>query len=143
MRNKHKFRQTVLFTATMPPSVERCISCLVMGRRGGEFRCFADPFCPRCSCSSCALAGVRIFDSPLTLCASLARKYLRRPVNVHIGTVGKPVDRVSIARDVFVHEACMFVCVCVCVRVCVWHVVPPFFRSLAAPLSNHNPKAAH
>ncbi|XP_055352238.1 probable ATP-dependent RNA helicase DDX23 [Paramacrobiotus metropolitanus] len=45
---KSKYRQTVMFTATMPPAVER-----------------------------------------------LARTYLRRPVIVNIGTVGKPVDRVE------------------------------------------------
>ena len=45
---KNKFRQTVMFTATMPPAVER-----------------------------------------------LARNYLRRPVVVHIGNVGKPVERVE------------------------------------------------
>ena len=43
---KNKYRQTVMFTATMPPAVER-----------------------------------------------LARNYLRRPVVVHIGTVGRPVER--------------------------------------------------
>merc|ERR1719418_125588 len=43
---KNKFRQTVMFTATMPPAVER-----------------------------------------------LGRNYLRRPVVVHIGTVGRPVER--------------------------------------------------
>jgi len=43
---KNKYRQTVMFTATMPPAVER-----------------------------------------------LAKNYLRRPVVVHIGTVGKPVER--------------------------------------------------
>lgn len=48
MKSKNKFRQTVLFTATMPPQVER-----------------------------------------------LARTYLRRPVNVYIGSVGRPVDRVE------------------------------------------------
>ncbi|GAU99831.1 hypothetical protein RvY_10773 [Ramazzottius varieornatus] len=45
---KQKFRQTVMFTATMPAAVER-----------------------------------------------LARSYLRRPAVVHIGTAGKPVDRVE------------------------------------------------
>ena len=47
-KSKQKFRQTVMFTATMPPAVER-----------------------------------------------LARTYLRRPAIVHIGTAGKPVDRVE------------------------------------------------
>nr|XP_006814070.1 PREDICTED: probable ATP-dependent RNA helicase DDX23-like [Saccoglossus kowalevskii] len=46
--SKHKYRQTVMFTATMPPPVER-----------------------------------------------IARNYLRRPAVVHIGSVGKPVDRVE------------------------------------------------
>ncbi|KAA0186103.1 hypothetical protein HAZT_HAZT010406 [Hyalella azteca] len=46
--SKHKYRQTVMFTATMPPAVER-----------------------------------------------LARKYLRRPAYVYIGSVGKPVERVE------------------------------------------------
>merc|ERR1719381_58053 len=45
---KNKYRQTVMFTATMPPAVER-----------------------------------------------LAKNYLRRPVVVHIGTVGRPVERVE------------------------------------------------
>merc|ERR550517_420459 len=45
---KNKFRQTVMFTATMPPAVER-----------------------------------------------LAKDYLRRPAIVHIGTVGRPVERVE------------------------------------------------
>ena len=48
MQNKSKYRQTVLFTATMPPAVER-----------------------------------------------LAKSYLRRPVIVNIGSVGRPVDRVQ------------------------------------------------
>lgn len=52
MRNnflsKHKFRQTVMFTATMPPIVER-----------------------------------------------LAKTYLRRPAIVHIGTAGKPIEKVK------------------------------------------------
>jgi len=47
-RTKNKFRQTVMFTATMPPAVER-----------------------------------------------LARTYLRRPAIVHIGSIGKPVERVE------------------------------------------------
>jgi ATP-dependent RNA helicase DDX23/PRP28 len=47
-KSKRKYRQTVMFTATMPPAVER-----------------------------------------------LARTYLRRPAVVHIGTAGKPVDRVE------------------------------------------------
>ena len=47
-RLKNKFRQTVMFTATMPPAVER-----------------------------------------------LARTYLRRPAIVHIGSIGKPVERVE------------------------------------------------
>lgn len=46
--SKHKFRQTVMFTATMPTAVER-----------------------------------------------LARNYLRRPVVVYIGTIGKPIDTVE------------------------------------------------
>ena len=46
--SKHKYRQTVMFTATMPPAVER-----------------------------------------------MARKYLRRPAYVYIGSVGKPVERVE------------------------------------------------
>merc|ERR1712059_111561 len=45
---KDKYRQTVMFTATMPPAVER-----------------------------------------------LARTYLRRPAIVHIGSIGKPVERVE------------------------------------------------
>ncbi|XP_057294086.1 probable ATP-dependent RNA helicase DDX23 [Hydractinia symbiolongicarpus] len=48
LTSKDKFRQTVMFTATMPPTVER-----------------------------------------------LARSYLRRPATVHIGSIGKPVDRVE------------------------------------------------
>merc|ERR1712142_860459 len=47
-RSKNKYRQTVMFTATMPPAVER-----------------------------------------------LARTYLRRPAIVHIGSIGKPVERVE------------------------------------------------
>ncbi|KAJ8313992.1 hypothetical protein KUTeg_008553 [Tegillarca granosa] len=47
-RSKKKYRQTVMFTATMPPAVER-----------------------------------------------LARSYLRRPAVVHIGTIGKPVEKVE------------------------------------------------
>ena len=47
-RLKNKYRQTVMFTATMPPAVER-----------------------------------------------LARTYLRRPAIVHIGSIGKPVERVE------------------------------------------------
>merc|ERR1719154_557054 len=46
--SKHKYRQTVMFTATMPTAVER-----------------------------------------------MARKYLRRPAIVHIGAIGKPVERVE------------------------------------------------
>ena len=46
-KQKNKFRQTVMFSATMPPPVER-----------------------------------------------LARTYLRRPAIVHIGSVGRPVERV-------------------------------------------------
>lgn len=46
--SKHKFRQTVMFTATMPVAVER-----------------------------------------------MARKYLRRPAVVYIGSIGKPVERVE------------------------------------------------
>jgi ATP-dependent RNA helicase DDX23/PRP28 len=48
LMSKDKFRQTVMFTATMPPTVEK-----------------------------------------------LARTYLRRPATVHIGSIGKPVDRVE------------------------------------------------
>ena len=47
-KEKNKFRQTVMFSATMPPPVER-----------------------------------------------LARSYLRRPAIVHIGSIGKPVERVE------------------------------------------------
>jgi len=47
-KQKNKFRQTVMFSATMPPPVER-----------------------------------------------LARTYLRRPAIVHIGSVGRPVERVE------------------------------------------------
>jgi ATP-dependent RNA helicase DDX23/PRP28 len=47
-RTKDKYRQTVMFTATMPPAVER-----------------------------------------------LARTYLRRPAIVHIGSIGKPTERVE------------------------------------------------
>lgn len=46
--SKHKYRQTVMFTATMPSAVER-----------------------------------------------MARKYLRRPAYVYIGSIGKPVERVE------------------------------------------------
>ena len=50
---KSKYRQTVMFTATMPPAVER-----------------------------------------------LARTYLRRPAIVHIGAIGKPVERVEqVSKD--------------------------------------------
>ena len=52
-RLKNKYRQTVMFTATMPPAVER-----------------------------------------------LARTYLRRPAIVHIGAIGKPVERVEqVSKD--------------------------------------------
>jgi len=47
-KTKNKYRQTVMFTATMPPAVER-----------------------------------------------LARTYLRRPAIVHIGSIGKPTERVE------------------------------------------------
>ena len=53
-RLKNKYRQTVMFTATMPPAVER-----------------------------------------------LARTYLRRPAIVHIGSIGKPVERVEqVSKDI-------------------------------------------
>ena len=51
---KTKYRQTVMFTATMPTAVER-----------------------------------------------LARTYLRRPAVVHIGAIGKPVERVEqVSKDI-------------------------------------------
>lgn len=69
------YRQTVMFSATMPPKVESIAK---------ELRWFDCAFC--CTiCSSCSILPKQ----------SDSCRYLRRPVIVRIGEVGKAVDRIE------------------------------------------------